>query len=189
MSNVQRAMSNEQCAINNNDSQFTFHVSRLTFHVSRTIDQKMSLKNKINEDLNTAMKSKDNTRVDTLRSIRAEILKMDKSGMNREMTEEEELQLLSRQAKMRRESIELFQNAGRQDLVDKENSQLKIINEYLPEQMSGEEADIIITKILADTGITSQKDFGKAMAEAMKQLKGKIDGKVIQEILKRKLSE
>lgn len=148
----------------------------------------MSLKNKINEDLNAALKSKDNTRVDTLRSIRAEILKMDKSGMNREMTEEEELQLLSKQAKMRRESIEMFQNAGRQDLVDKENSQLEIINEYLPKQMSPEEADGIITKIISESGFTSQKDFGKAMGETMKQLKGKIDGKVIQDILKSKLS-
>ena len=148
----------------------------------------MSLKDKINEDLNTALKSKDNTRIDTLRSIRTEILKMDKSGMNREMTEEEEIQLLSRQAKMRKESIEMFSSAGRNDLVEKENSQLQIINEYLPKQMSAEEAEGIINKILSDTGITSQKDFGKAMGEAMKQLKGKIDGKIIQDILKSKLS-
>ncbi len=148
----------------------------------------MSLKNKINEDLNTALKSKDNTRIDTLRSIRAEILKMDKSGLNREMTEEEEIQLLSKQSKMRKESIEMFQNAGRQDLVDKEQSQLEIISEYLPEQMSSEEATAIIVKILSEKGFTSQKDFGKAMGEVMKELKGKIDGKIIQEILKNKLS-
>lgn len=148
----------------------------------------MSLKNKINEDLNTALKARDNTRTDTLRSIRAEILKMDKSGMNREMTEDEEIQLLSKQAKMRREAIEMFQNAGRQDLVDKESSQLVIINEYLPKQMSPEEATGIIEKMLAEKGFSSQADLGKAMGEAMKQLKGKLDGKVIQEILKSKLS-
>ncbi len=148
----------------------------------------MSLKNKVNGDLNSALKAKDNTRTDTLRSIRAEILKMDKSGMNREMTEEEEITLLSKQAKMRRESIELFSNAGRQDLVDKEQSQLEIINEYLPKQMTKEEAETIIAKILSDAGVTSQKDFGKVMSEVMKQLKGKIDGKIIQEIVKSKLS-
>ncbi|MEP7146306.1 MAG: GatB/YqeY domain-containing protein [bacterium] len=148
----------------------------------------MSLKNKINEDLNAALKAKDVTRTDTLRSIRAEILKMDKSGMNREMTEEEEIQLLSKQAKMRRESIEMFQTAGRQDLVDKETAQLNIINEYLPEQMSSDEAENVIVKILTDTGATSQKDFGKVMGEIMKQLKGKIDGKIIQDIVKSKLS-
>ncbi len=134
------------------------------------------------------MKAKDITRTETLRSIRSEILKMDKSGMDREMTEEEEIQLLSKQAKMRRESIEMFQTAQRQDLVDKETSQLSIINEYLPKQMSAEEAGAVIEKILTDTGVTSQKDFGKVMGDVMKQLKGKIDGKIIQEILKSKLS-
>lgn len=148
----------------------------------------MSLKNKINEDLNAALKAGAKEKMETLRSIRAEILKMDKSGMNREMTEEEEIQLLSRQAKMRKESIEMFQTAGRQDLVDKEKSQLAIISEYLPEQMSPEEAEKIIIKILSETGITEQKDFGRAMGEAMKELKGKIDGKVIQDLLKSKLS-
>lgn len=148
----------------------------------------MSLKNKINEDLNTALKAKDNARIETLRSIRAEILKMDKSGMNREMNEDEEIQLLSRQAKMRRESIEMFAAGGRQDLVDKEKSQLEIISEYLPEQMTREEAEVIITKIVSETGAVSQKDFGKAMGEVMKELKGKIDGKIIQEILKSKLT-
>ncbi len=148
----------------------------------------MSLKVKINEDLNNALKAKDLVKIDTLRSVRAEILKMDKSGMNREMTPEEEIQLLSKQAKMRKESIELFAQGGRQDLVDKEQAQLDIINQYLPEQMSEEEADKIITKIVTDSGTVSQKDFGRLMSEVMKQLKGKIDGKIIQDILKSKLS-
>lgn len=148
----------------------------------------MSLKVKINEDLNNALKAKDLAKIDTLRSIRAEILKMDKSGMNREMTPEEEIQLLSKQAKMRKESIELFAQGGRQDLVDKEQAQLDIINQYLPEQMSEDEADKIISKIVTDSGTVSQKDFGRLMSEVMKQLKGKIDGKIIQDILKSKLS-
>lgn len=149
----------------------------------------MSLKNKINEDLNNALKNKESVKIDTLRSIRAEILKMDKSGMNREMNPEEEIQLLSKQAKMRKESIELFLQAGRQDLVDKEQAQLDVISEYLPKQMSNEEADVIISKIVLDSGATSQKDFGKVMGEVMKELKGKVDGKVIQEILKSKLNQ
>lgn len=148
----------------------------------------MSLKNKINEDLNAAIKAKENVKIDTLRSIRAEILKMDKSGMNREMTEEEEIQLLSKQAKMRKESIDLFAQAGRNDLVEKEKAQLDIISKYLPEQMTEKEAGEVIAKIISDSGYSSQKDFGKAMGEVMKHLKGKIDGKVIQELLKSKLS-
>ena len=81
----------------------------------------MSLKEKINDALKEAMKSQDSMRVETLRSIRAEILKMDKSGMNREMTPEEEIQLLSKQFKMRKESIEVFESAGRTDLADRKS--------------------------------------------------------------------
>lgn len=127
----------------------------------------MSLKNKINEDLNTALKAKETVRIETLRSIRAEILKMDKSGMNREMNEDEEIQLLSKQAKMRKESIDLFREAARIDLVDKEQAQLDIINEYLPKQMSADEAGIIVDNILKESGITEQKDFGKLMGEVI----------------------
>lgn len=148
----------------------------------------MNLKNKINEDLNTALKAKDVTRIDTLRSIRAEILKMDKSGLNREMTEVEEVSLLNKQAKMRKEAIEMFNQAGRQDLVDKESSQLLVINEYLPQEISYEEADSVISQIISDTGAVSQKDFGKVMGEAVKKLKGKIDGKIVQEIVKKYLN-
>lgn len=149
----------------------------------------MSLKNKINEDLNSALKSNDRIRIDTLRSVRAEILKMDKSGMNREMNEEEEIQLLNKQAKMRKESIELFSQAGRQDLVDREQAQLDIINEYLPKQMTTEEAESVITDIITASGAVSRKDFGKVMGEVMKQLKGKIDGKIIQDIVNKKLTQ
>ncbi len=148
----------------------------------------MSLKDKINEDLNTALKAKNLTRIDTLRSIRAEILKMDKSGLNREMTEDEEISLLNKQAKMRKESIEMFNQAGRQDLVDKESSQLLVISEYLPQEISYDEADSIILKIISDAGAVSQKDFGRVMGEAVKSLKGKIDGKMVQEIVKKHLT-
>ncbi len=147
----------------------------------------MSLKEKINNDLKEAMKSQDNVRVETLRSIRAEILKMDKSGMNREMTPEEEIQLLTKQSKMRKESIEVFEKAGRTDLADKEKAQLAIIEEYLPKQMSEEEAREVIDKIVSGFGEVTSKDFGKVMGAAMKELKGKIDGKIIQDIVKSRI--
>lgn len=147
----------------------------------------MSLKDKINADLKTAMINKDAVRLETIRSIRSEILKMDKSGMDREMTEEEEVQLVSRQAKLRKEAIEQYQAAGRTDLVEKEQAQLNIINEYLPAQLTEEEAEVIIDGVIKDTGATSQKDFGKVMGAAMKALKGKVEGNVIQNIVKKKL--
>lgn len=147
----------------------------------------MSLKEKINEDLKNAMKAQDAFRTETLRSIRAEILKMDKSGMDREMNEEEELQLLTRQVKMRKESIEMFRNAGRTDLVERETKQMEIINEYLPKQISREEAEKIIFGIIESTGASTLKDIGKVMGPVMKELKGKFDGKLIQEIVKGRL--
>jgi len=148
----------------------------------------MSLKEKINEDLKAAMKSGEAVRLETLRAIRAEVLKMDKSGLNREMTPEEEIDLLNKQAKQRRESIEMFSQANRNDLVEKEQAQLNIISEYLPKQLSKEEAEEVINKIIAELGASTQKDFGKVMGASSKELKGKIDGKIIQEIVKSKLS-
>ncbi|MCX7834243.1 MAG: GatB/YqeY domain-containing protein [Ignavibacteria bacterium] len=147
----------------------------------------MSLKEKINNDLREAMKAQDIILTETLRSIRAEILKMDKSGMNREMTHEEEIQLLNKQVKMRKEAIEMFEKAGRTDLVDREKKQLEIILKYLPEQISTSEAEAVIDKIISGFQDVTAKDFGKIMGLAMKELKGKIDGKIVQEIVKSKL--
>ena len=147
----------------------------------------MSLKEKIGKDLKQSMLAQNAFRTETLRSIRAEILKMDKSGMDREMNEEEELQLLNKQAKMRKESIEMFEAAGRTDLVERETKQLEIINEYLPKQLSREEAEAIIDNVIKESGATSAKDIGKVMGPVMKELKGKFDGKIIQEIVKSRL--
>ncbi len=147
----------------------------------------MSLKEKINEDLKEAIKSRNELRIETIRSIRAEILKMDKSGMNREMTEEEEIALLKKQAKMRKESIELFEKAGRMELVEHEKAQLKIIEEYLPQEASEEEVSKIVSDIISKMGEVTDKDFGKVMGSVMKELKGKADGKLVQTVVKSKL--
>lgn len=147
----------------------------------------MSLKEKINNDLKDAIKSRNELRIETVRSIRAEILKMDKSGMNREMNEEEEITLLTKQAKMRKESIELFEKAGRNELVEHEKAQLHIIEEYLPKQASVEEVNKIVADVVAKFGTVTEKDFGKVMGMAMKELKGKADGKLVQEAVKAKL--
>jgi len=147
----------------------------------------MSLKDKINEDLKNAMRKQDVARIETLRSIRAEILKMDKSGMNREMNQEEEISLVKKQAKMRKESIEIFEKAGRIDLVEKEKKQLEIINEYLPEQLSEEQTEKIISEIISALGEVSEKEFGKIMGLTMKELKGKVEGNMIQNLVKKKL--
>ena len=149
----------------------------------------MSLKDKINEELKNAMLSKVEAKVETLRSIRNEIIKFDKSGIGREMNEQDELDILNRMVKQRKESIDMFKSAGRNDLVEKEQSQLNLIQVYLPEQLSNEEAEEIINRIISETGATSHKDFGKVMGGAMKELKGKFEGKQIQEMVKSKLGQ
>jgi hypothetical protein len=148
----------------------------------------MNLTEKINEDLKTAMKSGDKIRLETLRMLRAQILEFEKSGLNREMTDDDSMKILLSAVKKRKESVEVYEKAGRSELAEKEQKEIEIIQEYLPKQMSKEEAEIIIAKIIADVAATSPKDIGKVMPPIMKELKGKIEGKIINEIVKQKLS-
>jgi hypothetical protein len=148
----------------------------------------MRLKEKINEDLKTAMKSGDKIRVETVRMIRAQILEFDKSGSGREMTEEDDMKILLSAVKKRKESIVLYENAGRTELAETEKREIDIIQEYLPKQMDPAEAEKIISRIITEVGAATTKDIAKVMPAVMKELKGKIDGKMINEIVKQKLS-
>lgn len=147
----------------------------------------MNLKEKINQDLKEAMKSGDKDRLNTIRSIRALILEFEKSGSNKELTEADELNLLNTAAKKRKESIEQFRNAGRLDLVEKEEKELSIILEYLPKQLTEEEIEIEVKKIIADVGAKGKEDFAKVMPIAAKSLKGKADGSVVRKIVEKLL--
>ena len=151
----------------------------------------MGLKERIGEDIKAAMKAKDKIRLETVRSIKKAILEKEVTlrpqGID-SLSEEHEIELLSQQAKQRRDSIEQYQNAGRNDLADKESQELAIIETYLPEQVSDEELETIIDEIIASSGASSIKDLGKFRGPAMKQLKGKADGKKIQALVKSKLS-
>ncbi|RPI01578.1 MAG: GatB/YqeY domain-containing protein [Ignavibacteriae bacterium] len=149
----------------------------------------MGLSEKINDDLKAAMKSGDSIKLNTIRSIRTKIIELSKRGTGSAITAEEELTILLSEAKKRKEAIEMYQKAGRNDLVDQEQRELEIINEYLPKQMSRDEAEAIVKRIITETGAVSAKDFGKVMPAAMKELKGKIDGKVVQEVVKQQLGE
>ena len=147
----------------------------------------MDLSEKINTDLKIAMKSGDSVRLNTVRAIRSKIIELSKRGTGSVLTQEDELTILLGEVKKRKEAIEMYQKGGRTDLVDQEQRELEIINEYLPKQLSGEEAMEIVKKIMSDVGAVSAKDFGKVMSLAMKELKGKFDGKVVQEIVKQQL--
>ncbi len=148
----------------------------------------MTLKEKINADLKEAMKTGDKVRLQTIRSIRALILEFEKSGANREMTEEDEIKLLTSAAKKRKDAIEQYRNAGREDLAEKEEAELKIIETYLPAQLSEEEVESKVKEIASKVGAESKKDFGKLMGAAMKELKGKADGNLIRKIAEKILS-
>ena len=149
----------------------------------------MALSEKINDDLKAAMKSGDSIKLNTIRSIRSKIIELSKRGTSSIITPEDELTILLSEAKKRKEAIEMFQKGGRTDLSDQEQRELEIINEYLPKQMSREEAGNVVKRIIQEGGAVSAKDFGKVMPAAMKELKGKIDGKVVQEIVKEQLGE
>jgi len=144
----------------------------------------MTFEEKINEELKNATKSGDKLRLETIRSIRAAIIEFKKSGIGRDMNSDDELKILSNQAKKRKDAIEMYQKGGRQDLVDNETAELSIIEEFLPKQLNDEEILNICKKIISDAGITHVKDFGKVMGIAMKELKGKADGSKVQTILK-----
>jgi len=149
----------------------------------------MSLTEKINEDLKRAMKSGDSVKLNTIRSIRSKIIEFSKRGSGSSLTSEEEMAILLSEAKKRKEAIEIYEKAARTDLLLQEQRELEIINEYLPKQMTREEAWEVVKKIILNAGASSAKDFGKVMPLAMKELKGKIDGKIVQELVKQQLGE
>ena len=151
----------------------------------------MNLKERIGQEIKSAMKAKDKLRLETVRGIKKAILEKEVAlrpkGQD-SLTEEQEIELLVQQAKQRRDSIEQYNSAGREDLAAKESQELAIIETYLPQQLDDEELTSILEEIINSVGATSAKDLGKVMGAAMKQLKGKADGKKIQAIVKSKLS-
>ena len=147
----------------------------------------MNLTQRINEDLKTPMKSGNKLRLETLRMLRAQIIEFEKKGLDRPMNEDDEMSILMSASKKRKEAIEIFTKAGRMELVEQETKELGIISEYLPKQLSREDAEKIVENLIQQSGAASMKDLGKVMPIAMKELKGKIDSKVISEIVKQKL--
>lgn len=151
----------------------------------------MSLKDRISEDIKIAMKAKDKVRLETVRSIKKVLLEKEVSLRpqgQESLTESQELEVLAQQAKQRRDSIEQYRQAGRDDLADKEAQELAIIEEYLPGQLSDEEVGAVVDEVIASVGATSIKDMGKVMGPVMQQLKGRAEGQKIQAIVKAKLS-
>ncbi len=145
----------------------------------------MPLEQQIMAEMKDAMKSKDEGTLRSLRAIKAEIIKAKtEPGAGGEIDEATEQKFLQKMVKQRKDSLEIFAQQGREDLAEKEREELKVIQRFLPEQMSDEQITEVVKKIIADTGASSASDMGKVMGTATKQLAGKADGKVISGIVK-----
>lgn len=149
----------------------------------------MNLSEKINTDLKEAMKSGDKIRLQTLRSIRALILEFEKSGSGKEFNAEEEINLLSTAAKKRKESIEEYKKAGREDLANTEQYELNVIMSYLPKQLTEDEILSEVRELSENLGAKTKADFRKLMPAAIKELKGKADGKAIKNAVEKILGD
>ena len=149
----------------------------------------MSLQNEVMQKLKEAMKSKDKVALESLRAIKSAILMAQtESGAKEDLAEADELKLLQKLVKQRKDSATLYTEQGREDLAAPELAQVVIIEQFLPEQMSTDDLKKIIAGIISQTGASSMGDMGKVMGMASKQLAGKADGKAISTIVKELLS-
>lgn len=150
------------------------------------------IKQKLMDDLKSSMKCGDKLRTGCLRMLRSKTLERELAlrptkGADYELEDEEALQVISAYAKQRKDSIESYRQGGREDLATKEEAELKIIEEYLPKQMSADELRPIVDEVIADCGASSSKDMGKVMKQVMARVRGSADGKVVNQIVREKL--
>jgi uncharacterized protein YqeY len=148
----------------------------------------MSLEKIIMKDLKTAMKQKDQAALRAIRAVKAAILLLKTDGAHNEITAADELKLLQKLVKQRRESLDIYEKQGREDLAIKEKEEIEVISRYLPTQLSLEEIKSEVEKIVAETGASSMKDMGRVMGLANQKMAGKADGKAIAVLVKEMLS-
>jgi uncharacterized protein len=148
----------------------------------------MNLEAKIQKDLITAMKAKDEKALRAVRAIKAAIILFKTSGSNAELDEDAEIKMLQKMVKQRKESLTIFEQQGRDALAQTEREEIEVIEQYLPKQLGVEEIEASIKNIIAETGATGMKEMGKVMAAANKEFAGRAEGAVISSIVKRLLA-
>jgi len=149
----------------------------------------MSLEEKVMAGMKEAMKSKNEALLRGLRAIKAEIIKAKtEPGANGQVSEDGEMKLLQKLVKQRKDSLEIFQQQNRADLVQKEQEEIAVIEQFLPKQLDTEELKKIVAGIIATVGATGPQDMGKVMGTASKQLAGQADGKAISAVVKELLT-
>ena len=150
----------------------------------------MSLEQKIMSDLKTAMLAKDEKALRSLRAIKAAILLAKTSeGFGGELKEDDEIKLLQKLVKQRKDSLEIFQQQNRTDLAQKEQEEIEIIEKFLPKQLSADELRSEVAAIISEVGASSPADMRKVMGAATKKLAGKADGKTISALVKEMLTK
>lgn len=144
----------------------------------------MSLEVRINDEIKTAMKAKDAVSLRGLRAIKSAILLANTDGSGKELDEAGEIKLVQKLVKQRKDSLDIFEKQGREDLAVKEREEIEVLEKYLPKQMDAAELESFIKGIIEKTGASSIKDMGKVMGMASQQLAGKADGKTISGVVK-----
>lgn len=148
----------------------------------------MSLQQKVMEDMKAAMRAKDAVALEALRAIKSAILLAQTESSSKDLSEKDELKILQKLVKQRRDSAQIFTEQNRADLAEPELNQAKIIEKFLPEQLSEEEITAVVKQVISDTGAASMSDMGKVMGAANAKIAGRADGKTISTIVKRELS-
>ena len=147
----------------------------------------MNLNDRIMNDLKEAMKNKDSFKLSVIRMVKGAI-QLEKINKKRDLNDEEVIDVISKQIKLRKDSINEFEKAGRNDLADTTKKEVEVLNEYMPEQLSSEEVNKIIDEAFAKVNPTSQKDMGLVMKEVTPKVKGKADMGEVSRIIKEKLN-
>lgn len=144
----------------------------------------MSLKEQMLEDLKTAMKDRDVIRKNTVQMVRSAVLQVEKDS---KITLDDDgiLEVIAKELKKRRDVLPEYEKSGRQDLIDGLKAEIEVLLQYLPKQLTEEELEVIVRQAVKDTGASSARDMGKVMQAVMPQVKGKADGKMINNIVKK----
>jgi len=149
----------------------------------------MSLVERLNSDMKQAMKDKDKDKLSVIRMLKASLQNEGIKLGKQELSEDEELTVLSRELKQRKDSLQEFDKAGRQDLTDKLHAEIAIVESYMPKQLSEEELDALVTEAIAQTNATSKADMGKVMSAIMPKVKGKADGSLVNKLVLQHLTK
>ena len=147
------------------------------------------LEKKINDDLKGALKEKKTIKIETLRMLKAEIKNVSISKKGTSLEDKDVFQIISRQIKQHRDSIETFSKGGREDLAKKEKQELEILQSYLPKQLSKKEVVSIVKQAVVETGAASRSDMGKVMKVVMEKVKGAAEGKLVSQIVAEQLGK